>query len=247
MNKFERNVREDVSQLAKRAGFYGYPQEFAVSYTPIKSGIFNIYLFGEIECAEQFISAIEVLQAAGENDVVYIHLSTNGGSLDATDTFIAEMRDCEARIIVKASGGVHSAGSVILLNADEFMLSENFNCLIHNGSVGVGGKTSDFKAQTKHTLEYMDKVMRRTYAGFLTEQEIEELINGKDFWLDAEEFGRRFEARQAAMADQIQQITEAIQAAMEGKQEEAPAKKPRKPRAKRVKPAAEESQQTTES
>jgi ATP-dependent protease ClpP protease subunit len=225
MNKFEVNVRDgNKERMGRGSGFpYGYSQEFAVSYKPI-AGMFNIYLFGEIECAEQFISAIEVLQAASENDVVYIHLSTNGGSLDATDTFLAAMRDCDARVVVKATGGVHSAGSVILLNADEFMLSENFNCLIHNGSTGVGGKFSDFIAQTKHVSTYMESVMRNTYAGFLSDAEIEALLEGKDFWMNADEFGKRFEARNTYMAEQVKKVTDAFAALSE----EKPTKKPRK-------------------
>lgn len=226
MNKFEINVREDKRQSARSAGFDSeVVQDFPVTYTPVRSGIFNIYLFGEIVDARQFISAIEVLQAASKDDVVVIHLSTNGGSLDATDTFLAEMHDCEAKIIVKASGGVHSAGSVILMYADEFYLSENFNCLIHNGSTGAGGKFSDFRAQAKHTQAYMEKVMRKTYAGFLTEEELEALLDGKDYWLDAAEFAERFDNRQKYLAARMEEAEEAVKTLM---QEKKPAPKKRK-------------------
>lgn len=219
---------------------YGDYSEFAVTYQPIKSGVFSIYLFGVIEDAAQFVSAIEVLSSAQESDIVVIHLSTPGGSLDATDTFIQAMRECEARIIVKASGGVHSAGSVILLNADEFTLSENFNCLIHNGSTGVGGKFSDFKAQVKHTQEYMEKVMRSTYSGFLSETEIEALLDGKDFWFDGEEFARRFEARNAILNEKYAEEQQAAMDSLVEKLGGTPAKRPAKPRKKRVKPVEQE-------
>jgi membrane-bound ClpP family serine protease len=103
MNKHTTDVREGIGGASKDASrYYGQPKEFQISYTPMRAGIFNIYLFGEIECAEQFIPSIEVLSAAGENDVVIIHLQTPGGSLEATDTFISAMRDCDARIIVRA-------------------------------------------------------------------------------------------------------------------------------------------------
>lgn len=184
----------------KRAGYYSSePVPFDVTYTPIRSGTFNIYLFGVIEDAKQFVGAIEVLQAANENDTVFIHLSTDGGSLDATDTLLQAMRECEGRIVVKATGGVHSAGTVILLEADEFTLSENFNCMVHNGGCGSSGKFSDFKSQSAHTVAYMERVMRRTYKGFLTEDEITALLEGKDYWFFAEEFGERFEARNALL------------------------------------------------
>jgi ATP-dependent protease ClpP protease subunit len=201
MNITTGNIRSDLGNTDSRppyAGWhYGASEPFRVTYTPVNAGIFNIYLFGEIEDATQFINAIEVLQQATEKDVVVIHLSTNGGSLDATDTFLTAMDESEALVVVKATGGVHSAGTVILLHADEFQLSENFNALIHNGSCGSGGKFSDFVAQSIHNVKYMHTVMFKTYRGFLTDQEIMQLLEGKDFWIDSAEFIRRHELRNA--------------------------------------------------
>lgn len=198
MNKYEINVRQETARVApKRGGGYysESPVEFAVTYTPIKSGIFNIYLFGVIEDATQFIGAIEVLSAASEADEVHIHLSTDGGSMDATDTLLAAMGKTEAKVVCHSSGGTHSAGTIILLSADEFSLSENANFLIHNGSAGSGGKFSDFKAQSKHSLAYMERVLRKTYHHFLNPEELDALIEGKDFWMDADEFITRYEVR----------------------------------------------------
>ena len=231
MTKYETDVRKDKAPTTnKRASYYGEaPVEFTVTYTPIKSGIFNIYLFGVIEEASQFTSAIEVMAAASERDEVIIHLSTDGGSMDATDTFIASMHQCEANVVVKASGGVHSAGTIILLNADEFSLSENANFLLHSGSAGSGGKFSDFVAQSKHTIEYMERVLRKTYKHFLTNEELDALIEGKDFWLNAEEFAERYEIRNQALMEEFETAQEqaeaATQAAIENASKPARAKK----------------------
>lgn len=246
MNKFEIDVRSDRrSNHSPVAGYYGhYTEPFNVSYTPIKAGVFNIYLFDVIESANQFIWAIEALQAAGENDLVIIHLSTDGGSLDATDTFLTAMRDCPARIVVNASGGVHSAGTVILLEADEFTLSQNCCFLIHNGGCGSGGKYSDFKSHAAHNIRYMENVMRTTYADFLTEEEITSLLAGVDFWLNAEEFSARWTKRneiqakslavtEEALMDTIKAFSDQIDAAEAAL--EKPAKPVRKPRKKVVK------------
>lgn len=219
MNKYEINVRQDkIPSAQKRAGFYSdSPQEFVVTYTPIKSGIFNLYLFGVIEEASQFIPAIEVLRAATEMDEVHIHLSTDGGSMDATDTFISAMSQCEAKVVCHSSGGTHSAGTIILLSADEFSLSENANFLIHNGGAGAGGKFSDFKAQSLHTVGYMERVLRKTYKHFLSEVELDALMDGKDFWLNAEEFAERYEQRNNALMEEFEaaqaEATETIEIA----------------------------------
>jgi ATP-dependent protease ClpP protease subunit len=210
MNKFTRDVRQ-AKPDTKRAGFYtAEPEPFEVTYTPTRGGTFNIYLLDIIETPRQFLNAIEVLQAASEDDTVVIHLQTGGGSLDATDMFIQAMRECEGTIIVKASGGVHSAGTIILLEADQFTLSENFNCLIHNGSCGSGGKFSDFKTEAQFTQAHMERVMHSTYKGFLTNDEILALLDGKDYWFFAEEFAARFEARNTL----LQAEYEAEQAAL---------------------------------
>ena len=195
---------------------------FPVTYSPVKAGIFQLYIFGPIYHANQFIPHIEALNAAGENDIVRIHLSTPGGSLDATDTFLQSMHECEGRVIIHASGGVHSAGSVILLNATEFTLSENFNMLIHNGSFGAYGDFNKAVAQAKHSQEYMENVMRTTYEGFLTPEEIEQMLEGKDFWLGPEEFCARQEKRTEYMKAKMAELMQ-------------PAAKPkRKPRPKPV-------------
>lgn len=157
---------------------------------------FNIYLYGVIESPEQFIGAQEVFRAAGEGDIVEVHLSTPGGSMDATDTFLQAMHQCDAQVIVRASGGVHSCGSIILLNATSFTLSENFNSLIHNGSTGGYGDLNKYAAAAKHSVEYMQKVLRKTYEGFLTPDELQAMIDGKDFWLDGAEWMRRWHLRQ---------------------------------------------------
>lgn len=217
-----KDIEAMVARNAKRRrADYGddeAPGEFAVTYQPRQSGLYNIYLFGAIVDPAQFIGAIEVMNRAGEDDIVIVHLQTPGGSIDATDTFISAMRDCEADVIVFASGGCHSAGTIILMNAPAFKLSRNFNALIHNGSTGAGGKFSDFKAMAKAQESMMEDVLRQTYEGFLTPKELDELIAGKDYWLNGKQFSERFNQRQEFLKAKYGQ-----QAAPTEEVEEAPA------------------------
>lgn len=207
--------------------------QFPISYEPIKCGTYHIYLFGQIESPQQFIGAIEVMRAASENDRVMIHLQSCGGSLDAADTMLQAMHMCEAEICVNASGGCHSAATLILLAADSFMLSDNFSSLLHNGSTGTGGKFSDYRAETAFTAKWMERVMRDSYEGFLSPQELDDLIKGVDIWLDAEQWVERHEARN----DYIQ----AKLAEFRAEQEKVEA--PKKPRTKKVKPIADQPQE----
>lgn len=192
-------VASAESPEAKKAFKFGIDNSFRVSYEPANVGKYKIYLFGYIEDAGQFIDALDALGNAGPHDLVEIYLSTGGGSLDAADTFIHGMQTCQARIRVIASGGVHSAGTLILLNADEFVLSGNFNALIHNGSCGPAGKFSDWEAEATHTKKYMRNVFETNYKHFLSDDELDALVRGTDFWMDGTEFLARWENRQEAL------------------------------------------------
>jgi ATP-dependent protease ClpP protease subunit len=185
---------------------YNEYEHFPVSYEPIKCGTFHIYLFGEIISPQQFISPIEVMRAASENDQVMIHLQSCGGSLDATDTFLQAMHECQARVIVRASGGVHSAGTLILLAADSFTLSDNFSSLIHNGSTGTGGKFSDYRSETAFTSKWMERVLRNAYEGFLEPHEIDDVIKGVDMWLDGDEWIERHERRNEYIQQKMEEL-----------------------------------------
>jgi ATP-dependent protease ClpP protease subunit len=136
--------------------------------------------------------ALQAFASCKEEETVIVYLSTPGGCIDATDTFLDAMKECRGRVVVKASGGVHSAGTLILLNAPEFTLSKGFNSLFHNGSVGHGGKYSDWVAAGDFARTFMPKMFRDNYEGFFTEEEIEDLIKGADFWMDADGFLQRY-------------------------------------------------------
>lgn len=186
---------EDVEEFSKDKGF-----TVAEWKGPNDTKGWSIFVYGPIVSAEQMVDAMLAFSSANENDTVIIYLSTGGGCIDATDTFIDGMRECRGRVVVKASGAVHSAGTLILLNAPEFSLSSGFNSLFHNGSVGYGGKFSDWRSGTAFISKAMERLFFETYVGFLTQDEIERLIRGEDFWIDAKDFIERHNKQQEHFA-----------------------------------------------
>lgn len=208
----ESNLRKNNPSDRFGRSLFGYDNCFDVSFVPHSTGTYHIFLYGEIENAHQFKNAIQVMMEAGEGDTVVVHLSTDGGCLDATDSFVSAMRRCAARVIVEASGGVHSAGTIILLNAMEFRLTEGFNALIHNGSLGiVAPKTSDAKIQSAFWFKRMDELARNTYKGFLTEEEIKQMIAGVDLWIGPEEWIERWNKRQQLLKEEAEETEEVLQ------------------------------------
>lgn len=212
-------IKFNRKDIKPRGGYEDCVQPFDVSYMPEKIGKFIIDIDKPIEEVSQFNDAIRVLEVADEDNPVQINLQTPGGSLDATDALIHAMRKCKGHIHIVATGGVHSCGTLILLEADSFELSDNFNSLIHNGSLGTGRvNLNEYVSQTAFAAKWMPNVFRKAYEGFLTEEEIDGMLKGQDLWLDADGWMARWNMRNAYFKAKHEAATK-------------PAKKPRKKKA----------------
>lgn len=202
---------------ASRASRYeeDTPEPFDVSYTPVRAGTYIINLNRAIEDVSQFEFAIQAMDMAGEEDEIEIRLQSPGGSMDATDAFIHAMNGCKAHIHTIATGNCSSAASAILLSSESFELSDGFSSLIHAGSLGMSGAYNEFAASTTFYNKFMPNWVRRTYMGFLSELEIENLILGRDVWLSAEDWIERHDKRNDWIAAKMAEL-------------QKPVKKPRK-------------------
>jgi ATP-dependent protease ClpP protease subunit len=125
------------------------------------------------------------------------------------------MRKCAAPIHTVATGGCHSAATHILLQSDSFELAANFNSLIHCGSTGAIGTLSEYNSKTSFDNYFIAEMYRKIYEGFLDPDELESMLKGQDFWLDADGWMERYNKRNEYFL--------AKEAAAK-----APAKKPRK-------------------
>jgi ATP-dependent protease ClpP protease subunit len=211
---------ESLNQRRSRYGDDG-PREFMVGFVPHKSGTYRIEIDDVIENVAQFSTAIQVLEQAKEDDEVIITLQTDGGNVNATDAFIHALRKCEAPIHIQASGGTHSAGTHILLEGDSIELSNGFNALLHCGSDGAIGGVNEYRIKSQFDEKFRTQQFKETYEGFLSDKELDAMLDGRDIWLDAHEWMERAEKRSHYFRAKY----------------EASLKAPRKPRAKASKPA----------
>lgn len=181
----------------KQAMYYDHePTEFSVNFIPDRSGTYIIEIDGAIESPKQFSTAVQILGLAKEEDTVEMRITDcPGGSIGATDGFIHAIRKCQAHVHMVAAGGVHSAGSMILLEADSFELASGFNSLIHCGSGGSVGNMNELRVQNRFDEEFYVRKFKETYEGFLSVKELDDMLEGKDIWLDAQQWVDRAQFR----------------------------------------------------
>ena len=172
-------------------------KEFNVGFIPHRSGTYKIEVDDIIENVSQFSTAIQVLEQAKEEDEVIIYLQTNGGSVGAGEAFIHAMRKCEAPIHIIATGCVASMGTCILLEADSFELSNGFHALVHGGSNGAYGSVNEYHAKSVFDASFGVMQFKETYEGMFSEKELDDILQGKDYWLSGPEWCERAEKRSA--------------------------------------------------
>lgn len=171
---------------------------------------------------------VSMLMGASEDDTVIFLINSPGGQLNGLLALAEGVKMTDATTIAVLVGECASAASMFALHCDTIFVSDNATMLCHNISYGTGGKGSDILSHVQHVSKTSEKLLRKTYEHFLSKTEIDEMINGREIYLDSDEIKQRLEHKQQVL-DDAEQVAE-----------QTPVKKPRKPRVKKT-------QETTES
>jgi ATP-dependent protease ClpP protease subunit len=95
-----------------------------------------------------------------------------------------------------------SAATLIFLQGDEFAINEHSAFLFHNYSGGMIGKGGEMYSNMIHDRKWSEKLFRSQYEDFLTAEEISNLVDDKDIWMDANTVVARLEARNKAREEE---------------------------------------------
>ena len=191
MHKLKRSPRsQDIMNEFEPVGFQK-PKFFVEP----SARIFNFYLVGEIKGAEEYVEWFQVMRSAGENDVIFIRINSEGGDLFSAMQLVRAMSDSQATIISSVEGICMSAATLIFLSADQWQLSDHTMFMFHNYSSGVIGKGGEMYDHITHTRKWSERLFTDVYKDFLTEEEIKSMLENKDIWLDAEDVAKRLEER----------------------------------------------------
>ena len=153
--------------------------------------IHHFYLSQSIEDPEKYIEMIHRIKTSNPGEVIYIYLNTPGGRLDTAIQLINAMRVSQAKIITVIEAESHSAGTLIFLCGDEFIVHDNCSMMFHNFSGGTFGKGNEMKLQIDATTRWFNKLAKDIYYPFLSHVEIDDMLTGKDIWMESEEIRKR--------------------------------------------------------
>jgi ATP-dependent protease ClpP protease subunit len=153
--------------------------------------VHHFYISSYFMEPEHYIEMIHKIRTAPAGDVVYIHLNTGGGILSTGVQIINAMELTQAHVIVSVEGEAHSLGTLVFLSADEFVIHDNCMMMFHNYSGGVYGKGHEQKAQLDATGAWFETMARKKYIPFMSEEEFQSMVDGKDIWMQSDEIRQR--------------------------------------------------------
>ena len=170
------------------------PTATAFTDRPI-SKVHKFYLSGEIKSPSDYIHWFETIRNASENDVIVIHINSYGGDLFTAIQFMRAFAETKANIVASVEGACMSAATVIFLSAKHFEISKHSMFMFHNYSSGSFGKGGELYDNIVHEREWSRRLWKDVYTGFLTEGEINSILQNKDIWMSGDEVTKRLQTK----------------------------------------------------
>jgi len=157
----------------------------------IQTRIHHFYLTGEIGTPKEYIKMIHTIAVAPENDVIYIHLNTEGGDLATGIQLINAIKSSPAHVICSLDGDAFSLGSLIFLAGDEFIIHNHSRMMIHNFTGGTYGKGNEQVSRLESDIKWFKDLSADYYIPFVTDTELDNILKGSDLWLQAPDIRKR--------------------------------------------------------
>jgi ATP-dependent protease ClpP protease subunit len=176
-------------------------KEFEVS--PVVRGVFNrptgqildFYLNSAIGSPEDYAEWNQILRSSGEQDVVYLHINCYGGQALTAVQLMRAISESRATVVASVEGACMSAATFLFLMADVCEISDHSIFMFHNFSGGTIGKGNEMMAQVHHNDKWARGLMESIYKDFFTQEEIDSILEGKDYWLSPDEVTERLQKR----------------------------------------------------
>jgi ATP-dependent protease ClpP protease subunit len=160
----------------------------------------TFYLSGTIKSPENYTKWFHAIRNASENDIVMIHINSSGGDASTAIQFMRVMTETPATVVASVEGNCMSAATMVFLAADSYQISEHSCFMFHNYSGMSMGKGGEMYDNIVFERKWSEKMLKSIYKDFLTEKEINDILNNRDIWLDSDEVIKRLERRAKKMA-----------------------------------------------
>lgn len=172
------------------------------------SSLYTIKFDDDIKDPFLYDDEMEVFEKASPNDQVLLKINTNGGDASSLAMILDGMKNCQAPIFGKIVGKAHSAGSFMAMHCDELEVVDGSGMIVHTIQTGWIDNAGGMKKYSDHVYSQAEGLIRDAYTGFLTEEEIKEVLSGVELPFNAQEIRERWVNRQEYLSSSQEPITD---------------------------------------
>lgn len=159
--------------------------------------IYDLYLSGPIEGPDLYVDWMDTIRNAYQGDDVIIHINSGGGVIDTALQMLRCISETTAHVTCSVEGSCMSAATMIFLAGDTLLISPHSLFMFHNYSGGTFGKGGEMYDNVVFEREWSRRFLQDIYKNFLTDQEIQAMLDNKDIWMHSEEVIERCKKRAA--------------------------------------------------
>jgi ATP-dependent protease ClpP protease subunit len=172
-----------------------------------KGFTYGIDILGEVLPPEHYAEDFDLLRNATEQDTINIFINTTGGAMPTATAFHNLITNCKADVIAHVESDAMSAGSLIALSCHALVVPDMTNWLMHPSSGGTAGQAAECYADSKWLLESTERLYRTIYSRIMSEEEIEEVIKGKQWYMFGEEVMERLEKYSSDAEEVVEEVS----------------------------------------
>lgn len=147
-----------------------------------------------IEDIGQFDKLLEVCENAHEDEVIILNVFCYGGSADVTMAVYNALLSTPATVYTINKSVAYSGGSILLLAGQNIGYEPLARTMIHTSTVGYyPDKLPEVETAIESHSRFLKEFYTDVYTGFLTEEELSDVLKGRPVYVCGEEHNDRLE------------------------------------------------------
>jgi ATP-dependent protease ClpP protease subunit len=157
---------------------------------------FNIFRFYVGDFSEEGVglnAIMNKLSKVEEDDILEFHIDSNGGSINEGKRFYNLINNFQHENVVAMLNTGYSMGALLFCMTPIRIVHEFSDLMFHDYSTMVYGKAGDIETNHVHASAHVRNFFKKIILDkkFMTKEEFELMLVGKEFWMDTEEMCKR--------------------------------------------------------
>lgn len=169
------------------------PKPNRITTSSQTANTYFIKVWEDIGEPSEWQEELDVIGNCNEMDTVVLDICTHGGSADTAALFNRALRSCAGNTVGIIGPACSSAGSIIALSCAEWILDDTSQLMCHTSTYGMLAKDTDIFEHANFARKSLRNLFESVYSGFLSPDELEDVIKGTPFYFDADQLAERLD------------------------------------------------------